>query len=252
VVEEVIMGSARSVLLRRRILAAVAGTMLLVVAGCGSSGSSSGPVSTATTTTVAPVLTAGQLTDALLTISELPPGWSKTSSSSDSSGSSSFLCPAGVTAERTEIHPTADAMFQQSDMGPMLLQELSSAPDADAHFADVKRVFESCAGQSWLEDFGGSSVPVTMVEVSGASAGERSITYRNSGTDAASTVTLTIDFTIVGRSTAIEMYAAVNVSSPVLTIAQLSPADFASIVAKGDAKVVRTLATTATNDTATS
>lgn len=134
----------------------------------------------------------------------------------------------------------------------MLLQELSSAPDADAHFADVKRVFDSCVGQSWSEDFGGSSVPVTLVEVSGASTGERSMSYRISGTDEASTVTLTIDFTIVGRATVIETYAAVNVSSPVLTIGQLSAADFASIVAKGDAKVVKASATTATNDTATS
>jgi hypothetical protein len=250
------MVAARSAVLGRRFLVAVAGATLLLSAGCGSSGSSgssNGPGLTATPTTAAPpVLTVGELTDALLTISDLPPGWSKSATTSDSSGSSSFLCPAGVAAQKTESHPTADAMFQQSEMGPMLLQELSSAPDADAHFADVKRVFDSCVGQSWLEDFGGTSVPVSLVEVSGATTGERSMSYRISGTDAASTVTLTIDFTIVGRATVIETYGAVNISSPVLTIGQLSAADFASIVAKGDAKVVKTLATTVTNDTATS
>lgn len=239
--------------LGRRSMIFVSAVVLVSAAACGSSGSeANGPALTSPpVTSPPPVLTVGELTDTLLTITDLPPGWSKSPVDTSGSGSAQFLCPLGATADRTESHPTAYVMFQQSEMGPLLVQELSSAPDAEAHFADAQRVFDSCVSQTWDEDFGGTSVPVTMTQVSGATAGERSISYRISGTDSSGEVSLTMDFTLVTRSTVLEMYAVMNLSSPYLTIAQMTPAEFSGVVAKGDAKVVATLDRT-TNDTAVS
>jgi hypothetical protein len=243
---------ARSTTHRTTTAAVVVGLLLLVgPVACGDSGTTSkesSARSSTTTTTTLPTLSTSELQGALLTIADLPPGWSAetsttttTTAGSTGSAPSDFLCPAATAPLRKEQHDSAQATFTQGESGPFLLQSLASAPDADKHFTDITASFRSCIGQTWTMDDNGEKLDMTMAEISAPEVGDGSVAYRVSGTSSSMPLTMTIDFVIGRRGTVLEIYGGISIQSPLMATNQLSAEQFATIVATGDQKVAQAL-----------
>jgi hypothetical protein len=235
---------------RSRQVAVAAGlvaALVFGVASCGDSGDSSKQSAAKSTTTTVAVLSASELSAALLTVTDLPPGWAAdpsvttTTTESDSTDATDFLCPAAADPLKQERHDSADVAFSQSETGPFLLQSLTSAPDADQHFDDLKGVLRSCVGTPWTSDLDGESMELKMADVSATRVGDEVAAVRITGTEATAQVTLTIDFVLVRQGTVLELYGGVSAQSPLMQSAQLTAADLASIVATGNRKVVQQL-----------
>ena len=213
----------------------------------GDSGDSSKQSAAKSTTTTLAVLSESELTAALLTVADLPPGWAAdpavttTTTASGSTDATDFLCPAAAEPLKKEQHDSADVAFSQSETGPFLIQSLTSAPDADQHFGDLKGVLRSCVGTPWTSDLDGASMELKMTDVSAAKVGDEVTAVRVTGTEASAEVTLTIDFVLVRQGTVLELYGGVSAQSPLMQSAQLTPADFATIVVTGNRKVVQQL-----------
>ncbi len=172
-------------------------------------------------------------TSALLTLSDLPPGWTLTESSSDDGSAGpedDDFCPAASSPQSGAISPRQHTQFKMAEPAPVVIQTLGSAHDANAYFVDILAMVDTCVGQRWPDDFDGTPATMTMMKVSGPSVGDRSASFRMVGTADDVPVSMTVDFTVVVRATVLELYGSVNVSSPVTTFAQLSAADFAEIV----------------------
>ena len=134
-----------------------------------------------------------------------------------------------------------------ADPAPGMFQSLGSAREANAYFDGMVAALDTCVGQTWPDDFDGTPATMTMMKVSGPTVGDRSASFRMVGTADDVPVSITVDFTLVARGTVLELYGSVNASSPVASFQQLSAADFADIVARGDAKVARALDSAATS-----
>ena len=117
---------------------------------CGSSGDSSGTTATASPSVV---LTSDQLEAALLTVDDLPSRWEQHDSTTrpETSRSASEatrvpLCahPGPPPAEDRDPRARAAIIFVKSSNQSELSQELGTAPDAEAHYADLKAAISSC------------------------------------------------------------------------------------------------------------
>jgi hypothetical protein len=237
---------------RSRHVAVAGGLVAALVfsaAACGDSGDSSKQSAAKSTTTTVVVLSESELTAALLTVADLPPGWAAdpsvttTTTESDSTDATDFLCPTAAEPFKQEQHDSADVAFSQSETGPFLLQSLTSAPDADQHFDDLKGVLRSCVGTPWTTDLDGESMELKMTDVSAARVGDEVAAVRITGTEASAQVTLAIDFVLVRQGTVLELYGGLSAQSPLLQSAPLTASDFATIVATGNRKVVQQLGT---------
>ena len=80
--------------------------------------------------------------------------------------------PAVATPLKDEEHQDAQVEFSKSDNGPMFMQKLGAATDAEQHFADTKNVLGSCVGQTRTVDVSSEPMQMTMTEVSGATVGD--------------------------------------------------------------------------------
>jgi hypothetical protein len=238
----------------RKQLAVAVGVVILLgfaTAGCGSKSSTSTGATAApeTTTTAAPVLTAAQLQAAALAVSDLPPGWatdttlttgsgSATSGAGSSSGTAS-LCTAGSDLTKKETHDKAEAGFQKTTTGPFVLQTVGTAPDAAAHYTDMKTSLSSCVGQTWTEISGGETVSYTFQEMSAAQVGDQSVAYRLNGS-APSGYMVTMDFVLTQRGSVVTLYTGVSLAGLPGTT-PLDPTEFSTIIKTGDDKVANAL-----------
>lgn len=223
-----------------RRLSALAFAVVLIASACSESEKAEETTATteleATTTTAPRVLDATELDAALLTLGDLPPGWVEMPPE-DSESPTTELCPGGQTPLKQEEHPTAEVSFSQGDYGPIIGQGLASAPDTEAHFDDITQAFDSCIGQTWTEDFDGTTVELTMTEVSSAQVGDETAAYRMSGSDSEGLITLTGDYVVVMNGSVGEVYFGVSIASPMLPTSPLDPAEFSTIIETGNAKV---------------
>lgn len=223
---------------KARALGVVVAALALGAAACGGSGGSVSVQEATTTSTTPATLSSSQLQRALLTLSDMPPGWTVDSSpGSSSANASDALCPTGQATIKNETHSEAETSFTQGTTGPFVYQALESAPDASGHMTDFKKAFDSCVGSTWTEDAGGESMTVTLAEVSGAKIGDESASYRLTGQTDVSGVGLTADFVLARNGTVLELYGGMSVTVPGQTTTQLDPQQFASIVTTGNTKV---------------
>lgn len=129
--------------------------LVLVAAACGSTSQTSGGPAT---TSVPVALDSAQLHQALLTVDDLPPGWSTTNARDLESRSPlayGQMCANGQATLKKETHDAAAAGFVDSARGA-LAQGLVTAPDAEAHVADLRNAFGSCVGQPSPGTVGGT------------------------------------------------------------------------------------------------
>ena len=235
---------------KRRRLAVAAGALVLATLAISSCGfeitkSSDSDKSPASTTTQAPLVTS-QLRSALLVVADMPPGWSvdPTSSSGSSGGSSSggtdALCPAGSSAARAGEHEAVETAFTESAIGPFLYQSLFSGPDAESHMAELRTAFDTCVGETWLDDMGAEPMTLSLTEVSAKPVGDSSVAYRltGTGTSAGDPVTLTADFVLVRNGTVIQLYGGVSAAT-LGGVQSLSADQFNDIIQTGNDKVER-------------
>ncbi|MFZ4434483.1 MAG: hypothetical protein ACOYOQ_14920 [Microthrixaceae bacterium] len=228
----------------RRGGAAALVVVALASTACGGGTKAAEPTTTKRpTTTTLVVLDQAKLDAALLTLADLPPGWTaeSTTTTAPAGGSGNdpaeFLCPAGRTAFSADEHDAATATFTQGDAGPNLLEEVSSAEDATKHFDEVKGAFASCVGQRWTEVTDGEPTEFTLAEVSTPPTGEQSAAYRLTGTAASMPLTIVVDFVITQQGTVVAVFGSTNVQSPMLTVNQFTPEQFAQVVATGMTKI---------------
>ncbi|HXA31724.1 MAG TPA: hypothetical protein VNV87_05665 [Acidimicrobiales bacterium] len=131
----------------------------------------------------APVLTAQRLQSSLLTIGNLPPGWSKTNASSPTTKScySNPIWKVPYTAK-------ARAAFQMNSSVPQLVELLASYPNAHAAYLQVVASLNRCS--RFTETVQGQKVTGTMSPVSNQRFGNESSSY---------TATLTVQGTQIDQ-----------------------------------------------------
>lgn len=224
---------------RWRLVVGPALVAALLLVGCGSSdeGSDEASATTPTTVPVPVILDQAQLNGLLLTVGDLPPGWVLTPPEASTGSSTDTLCPDGQATVESEQHPTVETSFAQGETGPFVYQALSSAEDAEAHFADVTQAFDSCLGQTWTEDMDGSPMDVSLNQVSSVQVGDETAAYRLSGSSSEAEVALTADFVLVLNGTVVELYSGISVTSPYLSTEQLDPEQFSTIIETANDKV---------------
>lgn len=250
--------------MRSRVLAIISSAAFAVSAvGCGAhtpggSGSALGSV-----------LIPSQLERALIQEEDLPPGWGiltgpetgaepspntaapEPGEPTEPQGSSQTaegygLCPSGVARLRTEEHNGADILFANPDIEAALNESLISTRDAPAHFSDVKRVFDSCVGQTWTEE----GDDFTLISVGIPKMGDRSIAYQLHETmgDGDSQTGETV---FILRGTVGEQYSAFPVpfNGQKATSDELSVDNFLVMVKVGDQRVAKELANPSSTST---
>jgi hypothetical protein len=232
-----------------RRVAAVGAAVVLMTAlmSCGSDGGSSGSRASSPST----LLSSDQLSAALLTVDDLPKGWSEDDTKAEDSDLTETifgeggapLCPAGIAALRTETHGTAARSFVQTAPMSTFDQQLSSAPDAESHFSDIEAALSSCVGQTWTDDTAVSaSMTMAMEESEGPALADESRSYELTLTMAYSgeTTTVPIGLTMVRRSTVVQIYS-YGAYEPTGTGSISSP-DWNRLIEAGDRRVAAYLA----------
>lgn len=233
---------------RRRWAAAALAAVAITAVACGGNDDSAGPSTTEkSTTTTTVVLDQAGLEAALLTLADLPPGWTAetttTSTPGESSGGglSEALCPAAKDAFSNDRHDNATASFTQGDSGPSLLQMIAAAEDAGKHFDELNGAFTACAGTKWTVDQGGEPFEFTMAEVSAPDVGDRSAAYRLTSTATTAPVTIVMDFVLVQQGATVTVFGSMNLQGAGITANPLTPEQFAEIVTTGVDKIDKEL-----------
>lgn len=212
---------------RMKTVAVAAAVSMLLFGGCGSK---DGSGSQSSGGTVSPA----KLSSALLTISDMPTGWSEetgetttsTESSSDG-GSSSFkrvLCPESAAAlpdsfkdlGKADSSATSSAWveFSKSSMGPFLMQgAVSGSGSADKRFDTIKSALEGCKGKTWDDtDKEGVKTTYSLAPASAPKLGDRSFAYRITGD--ASMGELTFDLIMGQKGDVLITLISVSLISP--------------------------------------
>jgi hypothetical protein len=152
-------------------------------AACGSSKSSdSSPaaIEATTTTTKAPP-SAAAVQGAVLTLSDLPAGYSAMPDTS--SGGDSSLCPAAKAQMPSSLsgdtNPSGSAQFSQSQLGPFLFEAVGVVDDAQAEFAKGKAALDACTSAPWTEtDAQGQVTTYNLAPVSFPTHGSEQVAYK--------------------------------------------------------------------------
>ena len=167
----------------KRAMAVGAIVAILAVAGCSKSDSSSKDDSKSTgtteqtTTTTQATYTTAELEPMLLSVSDLPPGWSVDNTSSESS-SSTPKCFQDLEKVGTD-DPTSEAevAFQKGAEGiPALMESIGAMTSAE--FEEGVGILNDCTDISFEAD--GEQIPGTMGELSIEEVGDESAAWRMS------------------------------------------------------------------------
>ena len=176
------------------IAAAVTLAVIALVAGCGSSGTkdATGAATTViteetTTTTKKPALNQAKVNTALLTLADLPAGYSPRSTDSASSTDDSMFCPDATTALPTAFVTMRDKEgsvgFEQSQLGPILLEILVAGSDAKSAFTNASKALDSCTASSWTKaDAKGAVTTYSIAPVSFPKHGDEQAAFRLTAT----------------------------------------------------------------------
>jgi hypothetical protein len=236
-------------------MAAIVAVSLLVLGACstkeqvdtssGSSASSQASSTSAaenTTTTKARAATAAEAEAMLLTLGDLPPGWSNggipddDTTAADDDDTDSFFCPAAeaqVPDGGDDDDDVPTAQFSQGTLGPFLMQIV--APGTPTDYDTLTNALDSCIGDTWTStDDDGTETQYTMAELSAEKLGDESKAYRISGVTEGGT--LTID-TVVGRTDRVVSAIFGMSIETIVGGGSLDSAGFASIVHTASGKL---------------
>ncbi len=206
------------------------------------------PADETTTTTAAPS-PRSPLDDVLLTLDDLPDGWVVSArAGTDELGTlgpgADFLCPSGEPSVKDEEHGGAGVSFMQPDAptATILVEVLTSAPDAEEHMADIRSTFDSCLGQTWTSQIAGDEVEVALTATSPETVGDETFGYRMDLEATEGPNELTFDWVFVRNGDVVELWCA-TLSS------ELDASLFTDLVRAGDAKVTEAAAAGAGTET---
>ena len=106
--------------------------------------------------------------------------------------------------------------------------------------AELRTAFDTCVGETWLDDMGAEPMTLSLTEVSAKPVGDSSVAYRltGTGTSAGDPVTLTADFVLVRNGTVIQLYGGVSAAT-LGGVQSLSADQFNDIIQTGNDKVER-------------
>lgn len=209
----------------RRLLAVTAALGVLLAAGCDSqtagSGTTSQPVTTSSqaksqsktqsTATQATAQPNGQLKSQLLTVDDLPTGWSVDSSGKDSSEGAPECLRDLKDVMETDEH--ADAEFVKGDQFPSLSQGMGRFADKNAAvqaFTQGSALTDRCTDISFTSD--GVKVTGTIGAMSLPPFGERSRAWRI--TLSAQGITLGMFVLMAQKGAEVQVLAYGNLGSP--------------------------------------
>jgi ABC-type transport system substrate-binding protein len=189
----------------RRVSVSIAAVVLLVVgaAGCGfssTSTSSSGDVAEAqaeaTTTTKAPPSMA-DLSTALLTLNDLPAGFSPIADTGGNSSDDSIVCQGARSGVFKDVSGTAGAKtgkmrtvsssgssdptveFSQSQLGPFVMESLGVVDDPKAEFDAGVEALDSCMSKPWTQtNSDGMTMTFSLAPVSFPKHGDDQAAYK--------------------------------------------------------------------------
>jgi hypothetical protein len=167
----------------KRAMAVGAAVAILAVAGCSKSDSSADDVSKASATTAQPtttttaVYTTAELKPMLLTVADLPPGWSVDNSSNDSSSSAPKCFQDLEKVGTNDPAREAEIAFVQGSEGiPALMESLGAMTPAE--FDEGVGILNGCTDISFEAD--GQQIPGTIGALSIEKVGDQSAAWRMS------------------------------------------------------------------------
>lgn len=192
------------------LVAAAAG---LVLAGCGSSPAATKHATTTSTTSPAP-----NVRSQLLTLSDLPAGWS-VNKSANGGGSGPPGCLAHV--DPLKMHPRAKAAisYQGSANGiPDLGEQIALLPnDAKSALATINREIESCGHLSFTSS--GVTLSGTIARMSFPPLADQSHAYQlvMSGSSQGVQVTAAFDIVVIRKGSELAVLLYGNLGNPSVT-----------------------------------
>jgi len=236
---------------------AVVLVLAFVGAGCGSKATDGG-VATITTVPGPLVLDEAELTAALLTVADLPSGWTdqdvggSASSSKVRTGAvskwASSLCESAKTPLYADFTMGVEGIpFMRQSPGTFrgvsldkslgLNQSLASSADAEALWRLLRGAFDSCVGQIWT-----NSSEWSMEALPAPAVGDEAVAYRLTSGVPATMSCLSDRMVLVRRDTVIEYYDGTEAMPGCESVfGSFASGEFDAIVTTGDNKVASAL-----------
>ena len=214
---------------RGKLVAGLLGLALAAV-GCGSSGPTSSPTTTSASSSKTTAAPSPNLTSQLLTISDMPPGWS-VDNSPESSNSSTPECLKSVT--KSPAQSKASAKFKMGANGVPAFQEgLSYLPggQAEKRLTEFNKVLSGCKDVSFTSD--GQTYTGSVGAMSFPPQGDKSYAFQLNFSTSSSGLDLTVglDIVVAQKNSTDALFDIVDLGTPDLTT-------FTDLVTKGMAKV---------------
>jgi ABC-type transport system substrate-binding protein len=245
----------------RRVSVPIAAVVLLVVgaAGCGSSSkSSSGDVSEAqaeaTTTTKAPPSMA-DVSGALLTLNDLPAGYSPIADAGSNSSDDSLICQGAQSGVLKDVSGTSGAktakmrtvsssdssdptvQFSQSQLGPLVMETLGVVDDPKAEFDASVVELDSCMSKSWTQtNSDGMTMTFSLAPESFPKHGDDQAAYKLTGQASGIQFEIEGDLVLIRENGVLMAVGGIGTMS-VLGAHQLDVQQFSAIVDTAVAKV---------------
>ena len=171
------------------VIAIVIGAATEIVSGCGSTKAaqnvpSEGIEASTTTTSTRPVITKEKMTASLLTISDMPPGY--TPGPPSSGNAVSPYCDAANASIpkslRDNSNPESSVTFTQSQLGPVIGEYAELSSSSKEEFAAINKALLSCVSAPWsVTDSQGTVTNFTLAPMSFPKLGDESAAYKLTG-----------------------------------------------------------------------
>lgn len=122
------------------------------------------------------------LPDRLLTLDDMPSGWSVTDElGDDDDENNSTFCPEAETVvSGVEDVDSVEVAFAQGQIGPFVAEMI--APATKDQYSEMVTAMDSCVGSDWTStDDEGAETKYSMEELSASTLGDESQAYRLTG-----------------------------------------------------------------------
>lgn len=205
----------------RKALIAVPAAAALLLAGCSSSAKQAQtlPVAAGSTTTGAAASStpAASVASELLTISDMPAGWTTSKPSSSSGGPAS--CSALNNGQWKALPERAEADFQQSEIGPFVVEKLDAGSSAQVSAAWTAFGSATSACQSFTSTDSTGTTKFTLSQLSFPSYGDATYAFGITADD--SGVSASGDIVVVRKGDTLVQIIAIGVPDvPVSVVEQ--------------------------------
>jgi hypothetical protein len=120
------------------------------------------------------------LPDRLLTLDDMPSGWSVTDELGDDDDNSTFCPEAETVVSGVEEVDSVEVAFAQGQLGPFVAEMI--APATKDQYSEMVTAMDSCVGRDWTStDDEGAETKYSMEELSASTLGDESQAYRLTG-----------------------------------------------------------------------